>query len=414
MTTTRASTGNMLKDLQGLAIINEDWASQATWYIDPIIGNDENTGIDLPHAIKTWGELRRRMKAVGGHSTAGTYIYVLSDPSDAMVLDWGCHSNIDVHILGSTTVARTGQMTSGLITRDAATNQANELTDLGVSSWTSEICFNSGKILRMSSGDALGQHAWVLKDLGSHKARLSAFWDISNGEEIFSDDGENYEMLSMPFVQNYYLVPTSGFFFLKYFNLGNENSTQYQIAPATATQGCQLTYCAIYNIDTSNNTIYLANCCLKTSLRLFTGTVEMFAGCMGSMDNNPFAFSDGEIETAGELYCDAGVCFQGVRENIINCGYLRSVDLMIFDSPDNGITVGTGGIIRITKLSGSGNIQHGLYISPSGTVFANLANCTIDGNVEDIYFAGTDYSWATLQGLGYLKSATSYASISPV
>jgi DNA-binding beta-propeller fold protein YncE len=35
------------------------WLTQATWYIDPVAGNDENTGVS-GHPIKTWAEFSRR------------------------------------------------------------------------------------------------------------------------------------------------------------------------------------------------------------------------------------------------------------------------------------------------------------------------------------------------------------------
>ncbi len=410
------TTGYILADKIGLPIINMSWASQASWYIDPISGDDQNAGIDSAHAIKTWGELRRRMIAVGGHITPDTYIYILSSlpDNDPCIPDWDCLGNMPVRVRGVPTVARTGEMTAGLITRDPSTNQSNVLTDSGVADWTPEIGFNSGKILRMSSGDALDQHAWILKNLGNHQARLSAFYDVAIGDEVFSDDGENYEILSLPFIRNYCITPKSGFFFFKYLNFGDENSTQYLIAPNTSTQGCQFTYCAVYNIDTSNCTVYFVNSCLKTPLRFYNGFFQMAAGCMGNMINSPFAFSDGEIESAGVLYLTNGACFQGIRENTINNGITRSVDAMVFDSPDNGWAIGTSGVLRITKLSGLGNAQHGLYISPSGTVFADLSQCTIIGTTNDVYFAGTEYSWSTIQGLGYVKSSTSYASIGSV
>lgn len=413
---TRTSQGNILQDRQGLPIINTSWASQSSWVIDTINGDDEKSGIDSVNSLKTWGELRRRMWAVGGHSTPGTTIQIIGDldSNDPMVLDWGCHGNIDVHILGTPNVARSGSFTSSPTARNPATNTPNIVADSAVSSWASEISFDSGKLLVPSSGAASGYPAWMVKNLGSHQVRLSSFVRVDDFTEATPANGDTYDIEALNFVQDYYLVPTSGFFFVKYLDLGDEHSAQSQILPATATRGVQLTYCSIYNIDMSNSTIFLVNCCLKTPLRLFTGTVEAFAGCMGNKTNSPYHWADGEVETAGELYMDMGFLIQGIRENIINMGYARAVDAMIFDAPDNGIVVGGGGgSLRITSLSGSGNGQHGVYISPSGHVFVpNFTGCKITGNQADVYFAGTDYSWSTISAAGFLKHSTCDATIS--
>ena len=39
------------QDNTGLPVLNLQWASQATWYIDPISGLDVNSGIDNTHAM---------------------------------------------------------------------------------------------------------------------------------------------------------------------------------------------------------------------------------------------------------------------------------------------------------------------------------------------------------------------------
>lgn len=43
---------------------DESWLTQATWFVNPTTGNDENDGVAALTPIRTWGELVRRLGAV--------------------------------------------------------------------------------------------------------------------------------------------------------------------------------------------------------------------------------------------------------------------------------------------------------------------------------------------------------------
>lgn len=405
--------GTIRSDNTGLPIFNSSWASQDTWVINSSTGNDNNSGIDQAHPIQTWGELRRRMKAVGGHTTDGTTINIIGDLLDDFVLDWGGLAWITINIEGVTTIQRTGALTAATTNRDVTTNTPNSITDSGIASWSADIGIESGRLLVPTSGNANGFPAWIVKNLGGNSARVSTFFD-ENGVEDFMSNGDTYKILSLPFVQNYYIAPTTPIFKIKFLNLGDVNSVQYTIQPNAL--GCQFEFCAIYNIDLSNSTVYLLNCAIKTPPRLFTGTLSMVAGTIGNYSGSPFPASYGEIETAGEFMIDNGTLFQGIRINVLYRGIGRVADNMVFDSPDSGWTIARASELLVTgTISGSGNGTYGIDVGKSGRILANnLSTCYITGTTNDVNFAGTGMTWVALAAAGQTVSATCSAQVGPL
>lgn len=67
---------------RALASGSPDAQSQVNWFIDPINGNDENTGLTVPTAIKTAAELFRRWGTTGTVAAPGAatiFVNILSD-----------------------------------------------------------------------------------------------------------------------------------------------------------------------------------------------------------------------------------------------------------------------------------------------------------------------------------------------
>lgn len=394
----------------------KQWARQNQWHINKLTGDDRNTGYDAAHALKTWAELRDRMRAAGGHTAPGTYIYLYEslDVDDWLIIDWGCKGAIDIHIQGVVKIVRNGTFTSPITNRNKATNQRNVITDSTVIDWSGEIGINSGKYLIPTSGSASNAPAWLIKDLGLSQVEMSTFAAVENGVEVFPVAGDSYQIVQCPFIPNYFIAENTGFFFFKNLDMGDENSVQYTVQPSSATGGVQFTYCAVYNLYVSSANIFLFNSAIKTPISLYFGAILMYAGYGGNKDNSPYAFSDGEIETAGELYMTLGATFDGIRVSVINCGFARFVDAMVCNSPDNGVAVNTGGIVRVTELSGKGNALKGLSIGNSGTAFVTYPTAKITGNNGDVDFCGTTKTWSMLSSAGYTTSSICAASIGPV
>lgn len=383
----------------------QSWAVEDTWFTNDVTGNTTNSGTDSTHPI-TWDELRRRMIAAGGHVTDGTVIIVQED-MDYLLFDWPIIGNISVYLRGATSVVRSGSCTTTNAARNPATNTPNTLTDSVVSDWTSDIGFTSGRLLNPTSGAAVGYPAWVIKNLGSHTARVSTFFDINNFVETQMSNGDTYNILSMPFVQNYYFAQTEGFLYVEYLDIGDANSTIFRIFPSPG--GMEFNFCSIYWISLTNSTIFLSNCCLKSNPNIYTSTVQMIAGAGGDITG---FVQGGEIEKGGELIMDYGAIFQGVRQNVINGGFLRIGDGMFFDSPDYAFVAGVDGRVRMDIISGSGQAAKGILVSNTGVVWGQLSQCYITGTNGDVEFANVAYTWAQIQASNGIQAINGFGGIS--
>lgn len=389
------------------------YASQVTWVIDPENGDDANRGSSTETALKTCMELRRRMRACGGHITDNTTITLKSTLSeiDSLYLDWGSAPGLNIYVRGIAPVCRSGYFTAA--PQGRTDSAPNIIQDTQVNrTWGKDVCFSTGKVMRVTSGIAENALAFVSKNSGNnHEAEVSSFLPVDGGLEMLPGDGDTYDILSMPFIKNYFIAPESGRFTFNFLNLGDGSSDNASIAPSVTTEGLRFINCCIYRVNVSQSPVVdLMNCCIKTPLYISNGTLNVHGGCVGDISDDP---TSGKVGTAGELTLAIGVLFQGVRGNTIDMGYVNFIDAQIFDSPDAGWTVGTGGICRITKLTGSRNVNVGILVSNSGTVFGNLSQCKVTGIQGDVDFCGTIKSWAELTLSVTTKSITGIASIGP-
>ena len=394
--------------------IDPAWKSQ-DWDIDPISGNDNAKG-DVGHGIKTWTELRRRMKLAGGHISAVTNINVLSDlpDTDLMVIDWGtfsAYNQINVNA-PNPTITRTGTFTSAPTARNAATNQPNVVTDTGVADWTSDIGWTSGSQLKPTAGPASGYAAWVVKNLGSNQARTSPFFNANTFAETNPASGNTYKIEKKTFVRNWFFQPLNGVWYINGFDLGDASSSTTGFASIGYAVSLIFVDCAILGAVPTHNIAIFYNCCFKAPLTVFGSQVQIYAGACGALFANKF----GEFEDGSDVIIDGGFITQGVRHAVVNYGYARLINTSAFDSPDYGWGANSGSKLRMQILYGSGNTLYGLLVGKSGKAFHNpLSSCTITGATADISFAGTSKSWAdVLSASGYLKDTLSEACISPL
>ena len=193
--------------------VNPTWATQTTWFIDPIGGSDSNDGLLITTGLKTWAELRRRMLAVGGHATSTT-ITILSDlPStDVMTLDWsgGSINNYNL-IQGTVTMVRAGTIT-GWTSRNPSGGQPSVLIDSAVTDWSPDLGLATGRAISI-----LGNYTWGFADLGSGQLVVDTMNDFSWAL------GDVYQVCSFPQIQNFSLKPKGAgawYFFNLYLNWG--------------------------------------------------------------------------------------------------------------------------------------------------------------------------------------------------
>lgn len=389
-----------------LPFLNTIWFTQATWFINSSSGDDRNSGIDSAHALETWGELRRRILAVGGFGADDTVITIETDLAvdDPMIIDWGVNNIFaTVEVNGVQTTALTGSFTSAPSIRNASSNTANVITDSAVTSWTANLGINTGRFLKVTSGAANGFISWIAKDLGSHQARVSSFFDVVTSTEVNPSINDTYSIISCPFMPNWVWNMTSGSWTIKNLNLGDLSSTLWGNYSAAAAPFVILQNCAVFRGGALHNFAEFDNCCMKTVTNNFGGTIYLAAGMVGQIDGN----TSNDNEDGGEIGISNGTLLQGVGMIATNAGYLRINDMLIFDSPGFGLLISSGGKARIDQLSGANNAI-GLTVTTSASIVwtnPTINSLNINGTAgADISFCGVNYSIAQIRALGGLRA----------
>jgi hypothetical protein len=153
---------------------------QSVWVIDPVNGNDANSGLTAATALKTDAERQRRMGAWPTWTQEEYHIRYLNDvpTSDPIVFvgQWKSQTG-NIYLHGSMTNSQ-GKATLASLAIDAvtpvnhATNTALLITSNGiVTSWTADGLLNQR--CRLTSGANVGGVFWPTADLGAKQARMN-------------------------------------------------------------------------------------------------------------------------------------------------------------------------------------------------------------------------------------------------
>lgn len=162
-------------------IPDPSWALQATWEINTATGNDEADGSTVGTAIKTWDELVRRVGLVAGFY-ANQFMTVnlagdlpASDP---------IRGRLNVGPLGGFHVK--GRLGSPVFTGtvsakdDLSTATTNGTCNAVTSTWTPASWISTDNDAYIVKDATNNLWAWVAKDLGGGKAKLSPWCAIGN------------------------------------------------------------------------------------------------------------------------------------------------------------------------------------------------------------------------------------------
>lgn len=171
--------------------------AQTTWYINPVAGNDNNSGLAAA-PIKTYAEYIRRT-GLGRPINNAVNIYIVSDlpATDPLIISGTTNGRTGsgLHVHGVPTVLATGTLT-GWTAPVAATNTLPAITDTAVADWTPY----AGKLLRLTSGPRAGVGCfWIIKNLGGNTARVSnPVQGLSSPLNFVPAGTETYEILELP------------------------------------------------------------------------------------------------------------------------------------------------------------------------------------------------------------------------
>lgn len=192
---TLSGTGRWIRRVDPLY----EYVSQANWFIDPIAGNNENSGAQAS-PIQSFAEWFLRTD--GTYAAQLTTLNVVGDGTGLDPFPYGVRpvngvsTNATFAIAGSYIERRTGTMTAAGTNETPAANLAPTVTDSSVLSWTADV----GKFVYTTSGPL--KCAVILKDLGGGVARVSSWTDPSNplagvGVVAPPDVGTTYRVVDM-------------------------------------------------------------------------------------------------------------------------------------------------------------------------------------------------------------------------
>lgn len=147
--------------------------SQATFYIDPVNGNDLRRGDTAASAIATWAEYSRRVGLK--HVAVAQTVYLLGTINEDLVVNAIYESGLFIE--GQREVLYSGTVSAATAWNTATSPVvAGSLADSSLpSNWTDSGPGSSsllGKKFVMTSGAAVGLWGFILSDLGSKNARI--------------------------------------------------------------------------------------------------------------------------------------------------------------------------------------------------------------------------------------------------
>jgi len=160
-------------------IASEKWLSQATWFVSPATGNDENSGLTATPGptgpLATLGEFQKRCGASAGQIKQTTVVTVLDAPVMApfenVVVDVETvNTSTYVRITGARTTLYTGtlsfvQAESPLTCAQNLVRDASLATDWvtagAVAGGLFSAAYRTGKMIEMLDGPAAGAIAWA-------------------------------------------------------------------------------------------------------------------------------------------------------------------------------------------------------------------------------------------------------------
>jgi len=160
---------------------------QTSWFIDPVNGNDTNSGATLALALKTDAERQRRWGPSTRLVAPTTVTYASSPPStDKVNYDVAYLDGASLTVQGTPTIVKPNITLSAVTTLDRATQTPWDITGgtLGAA--------DVGLMVRINQGARVNNYAAICKDLGGNKVRIAPFGNL---------DIANTVTLGYPFVQ---------------------------------------------------------------------------------------------------------------------------------------------------------------------------------------------------------------------
>lgn len=413
-----------------------DWCSQASWGVDPVLGDDENVGTPAS-PLATFDELNRRLSTAALRQDTTVTIPAGAAISDVVLnLDFGTFL---FSIIGTPTVVAT-DVVNTYTDRVHATPIASQLTSVGIADFTPY----AGMRVRITSGASAGAIAWITRSnpggVGVATARTSRFATkatlISSPAAAVPLAGSSFVIESLPTIAKLTLRErTSGVFNVPgvqsllssiQFGAGSASNLVTVVDFSVIVDGCKVNVARNGSNTTSHVNFNIDRSCLYAPAAGGTSVVRLCtvrygaafsAGISLAMFNTlNSVLVDGYTGTNGGITLDSGNPFPN-GESLD--------DVQVFDCTNGVALLSPCNIVSRNGLSGNGNTIGILVNSTTANVRTNgqsfvwrsaadLPNLL--GATTPIRIAGTtniDLTWAKLpfyddeqSGLGTLVNGT--------
>lgn len=380
------------------------YLTQPDWYIDPITGNDANSGATALLPLATFAELLSRwgvgniLNPTGGILT----INILSDlpVGDPIYLPSYLTAAPDILILfqGQRTTLYTGAFTA-VTTIDRPNNVPWSATDSALpaaNSWTGYL----GKRVRVTSGANAGNMAWVAKDLGTKEARFSAPASFSIGG--------SHAVLGAFAIADPFVVESLTSVYIRGLDLAGDYGTGFPLVAFT-----DLTWTSPSGLEVP----YMA------------GAAYAFYGCSASVQPQIWntvswasivsSWDQGIFQQAGYSAFEASLIRNGTPQEVLAfCGAVMQLDgdTLLQGIPlvaYNGmLSIGTLGVFDVTATSFQNPTAAGIVI---GETYGPgvILNRIIEFSNASIYGAGHTGTGINVGPTGKLVYSTTGPAITP-
>lgn len=401
---------------------SQAWSAQPTWYINAITGEDENVGLTTDTPLKTWSELSRRCAQATMNITVDIYVETDLLADDLMLLygTWGPNGACNIH--GVSSILHSGVLT-GVIAYDQATGQWDELQETGV-----DFSPYVGKLAIIQTGDVNGpSYAWILKAMGSGRARVSFLSqhipNVEYGAVVGpAAVGDSYEIVSLPTVPIFDQKNNTTFNINK--SLGPVFIEQLSFSyPVVRQEFVAFSDCYFDGFICYGTNGYFVNCCFATTA-IVNG---LFSNTLGAALNCTLIVGQGMWISFGIIWQSSQLDTRDTQGNGNASNFEAhhaSTGLGIFDST-NPIILAEGATLLLEgALWGSQNVGTTITMLTGGRTYVDVPasarlyaitpvggnDFTIDGAVALPAVDPTTYAFSAARDLTFANYLADYDS----
>lgn len=387
--------------------------SQAAWFINPVGGNDNNSGLTTTTALQTFAEYRRRVRT-GPLLVSQTVTIMASllttDVLDLELLDTG---RFTLTVTGQTTVVAGSANTITTYTpRVAATNAPNQLLPTVPVVWTPFV--GNGFFVSPTSGPGVGKRMSVLLDVAG-TARMGTNIGLESAETQPAN-GNTFEILSIPTVTNTKFgswstgisIQNLNFITNQVFINGGPN-TSLATQPSN---NWQFQYCCFTEPPVLRGDPSFIGCQMMKSLSAGRFAIigsgrTRFNGCV-FFDPVGTAWT---IDEASIVTFSNGTTFQGCPVTVLG-SFPTFNNAAFFDTVATAILARRGSVVVANTLYGTIGASFACTLQRADHVILTGAGQTLTGGGNEIAMVLTaNTTWAAARAAGGVKDgATSDAS----